>query len=228
MQFTMVSNANCESVCEALRTRFAGQARNPVNLHTEFIAQAGQTKHLREEQPVEQANLVIGFRTGAKAINSNHYAMRVMDDMFGGGVYSKLFVNVREKMSLCYRIRSYFLRHKGILLVRAGIDTDQFEKARDAIFDMLSKMQAGEFTDDDLAVSKRALCDSYSTTADLPESLARWYGSSLVSGEFITPEDACAGVNTVSREQVITAAKQVTLDTVYLLAAKKSEEAADA
>jgi len=224
MQLTMVSNATCHGICEALRARFAGQARVPVALATAFIKTAGEIKTITEEQAVEQANLVLGLRAGVSDAAENHYALRVMDDLFGGGVYSKLFVTVREKMSLCYRVRSYLHRFKGLLLVRAGIDGEKFEETRDAVLLMLAQMQAGEFSDEDLATAKRALCDSYATMADLPESLANWYFASLISGEFTTPEEACAGVNAVTREQVVAAAQGVTLDTVYLLAAKKSEE----
>jgi len=221
MQLIMVSTAGCEGVCAALKARFIKQARNPIMPQTEFIAQAGESKSVREEQPVEQANLVIGLRAGVQEAAEKQYALRVMDDIFGGGVYSKLFVNVREKMSLCYRVRSYFYRYKGVIMVRAGIDTEKFEEARDAIFEMLRQMRAGEFTDEDLATSQRALCDHFTTVEDLPESLANWYSTSLVSGQFITPEAACARVKAVTREEVIEAANGVTLDTVYLLAAKK-------
>ena len=221
MQLTMVSNAGCEGVCEALKKRFGGQPRRPVMPVTEFIAQAGEEKSVREEQPVEQANLVIGLRAGVHEADEKQYALRVMNSLFGGGVHSKLFLNVREKMSLCYMVYSGFHRFKGIVSVHAGIDNEKFDQARDAILDMLRQLQDGEFTDEDLAMAQRSLCDSYTTAEDLPESLAGWYSPALVSGQFGTPEEACARVNAVTRAEVIAAAQGVTLDTVYLLAAKK-------
>ena len=224
MQLTMVSNASCEGVCKALKARFAGLKRKPVMPQTEFIATAGELKSIREEQLVEQANLVMGFRAGINSASEQHYALRVMNDCFGGSIHSKLFMNVREKMSLCYMIYAAFHRFKGIITVHAGIDNEKFDQARDAILDMLKQMQAGEFSDEDLANSQRGLCDTFTTAIDLPESLANWYSSSLISGQFSTPEEACAQVNAVTREQVIAAAKGVMLDTVYLLAAKKEDK----
>jgi len=221
MQLTMVSNAGCEGVCATLKLRFEKQVRNPVMPVTEYIAQVGESKSVREEQQVEQANLVIGFRAGVGEFAEKQYPLRVMVDLLGGGVYSKLFLNVREKMSLCYMIYAGFHSYKGVMTVHAGIDSEKFEQARDAILEMLRQVQAGEFTEEDLATSQRSLCDSYSTMNDLPESLAGWYRSCLITGECVTPEDACARVNAVTRDEVIDAAKGVTLDTVYLLAPKK-------
>ena len=51
---------------------------------------------------ITQAKLVIGLRSGMTHAEDDYFAFRVMTDIFGGGPYSRLFLNVREKMSLCY------------------------------------------------------------------------------------------------------------------------------
>ena len=224
MQLTMVSNAGCEGVCMALKARFADQMRKPIMPATEFIASAGEVKTIREEQPIEQANLVMGLRVGVNDADEKQTALRVMNSLFGGGVHSKLFLNVREKMSLCYMVYAGLHRFKGIITVHAGIDNEKFDEAREAILEMLRQMQAGEFTDEDLAMAQRSLCDTYATMADLPEDMASWYGVGLLAGEFPTPDEACARVNAVTRDEVVNAAQGVSLDTVYLLAAQKEDD----
>ena len=73
-----------------------------AELHTEFVASASEVKRVSEEMPVKQGKLVLGMRAGMVDVDDNYHAIKVMCDIFGGGVYSKLFNNVREKMSLCY------------------------------------------------------------------------------------------------------------------------------
>ncbi|MCL2195572.1 MAG: insulinase family protein, partial [Oscillospiraceae bacterium] len=176
MQLTMVSNAASEPICAALRERFATQQREPVQPQTQFIPTPGDVRNFREEQQIEQAKLMIGFRAGVNSASENDYALRVAVDLFGGGAHSKLFLTVREKLSLCYHVSAQPHRYKGLVMVRAGIDTEKFDEAREAILDMLAQLQTGDFTDEDLATSQRSMCDSYTTYTDLPETLAAWYG----------------------------------------------------
>jgi len=227
MQFTFVGNNDgtepdgSGAVCDAIARRFAGQSRAPVELRTEFIPAAGEEKFVREEQPIEQAKLFIGFRAGMKDERDRQYAMRVMADLFGGGPYSKLFLNVREKMSLCYACSARLERLKGVLIVRSGVDTDKAAQARDAILEQLRLMQAGGFTDEELNTSKRSLRDFFLTVGDTPEKLAAWYSMGLLTGEYPGAEDVCGRMDAVTRDEVIAAAQGVSLDTVYLLAARK-------
>ena len=221
IQFTLVADSDGQAVCEAIAARFAGQARNPVMPVTEFIKTAGEEKFIREEQPIEQAKLFIGLRAGMADRRDRLYAMEVMADMFGGGPYSKLFLNVREKMSLCYAVGARLNALKGVVVVRAGIDTEKADEARAAILDQLQMMREGEFTDEELATSIRSMCDSLRTVADTPETLATWYSRGLVRGEHLSPEEMCELISAVTRKDVIAAAKGVTLDTIYLLAAKE-------
>jgi len=223
IQFTLVADADGEAVREAIAARFAGQARNPFMPQTEFIFAAGEEKFVREEQPIEQAKLFLGLRAGMKDMRDKQYPLWVMTDLFGGGPYSKLFLNVREKMSLCYAVGAQFVRYKGLLVVRSGIDTEKAPQARAAILDQLEAMRTGDFSDEELATSVRSLCDSIRTVADTPESLANWYSTGLVRGEHLSPEDTCARIEAVARDEVVEAARGVTLDTIYLLAAKEKE-----
>lgn len=45
-----------------------------------------------------------------------------MTDVFGGGPYSRLFMNVREKLSLCYYCSARLIRGKGIIVIQSGIE----------------------------------------------------------------------------------------------------------
>jgi len=226
IQFTLVADSNGQAVREAIAARFAGQTRNPVMPQTEFVFAAGEEKFVREEQPIEQAKLFIGLRAGMKDHRDHLYAMEVMVDLFGGAPYSKLFLNVREKMSLCYAVGARLQALKGIVVVRAGVDTEKAPEAKAEILRQLQLMQNGDFTDEELATSIRSLCDGVRSGADNPEYQARWYAAGLVTGEFISREEWCERAAAVTRDEVIAAAQGVTLDTIYLLAAKEDKEVA--
>jgi len=226
IQFTLVADSDGEAVREAIAQRFTGQARNPSMPQTEFIFTAGEEKFVREEQPIEQAKLFIGLRAGMADRCDKLYAMEVMADLFGGGPYSKLFLNVREKMSLCYAVGARLNALKGLVVVRAGVDTEKADETKAEILRQLQLMRDGEFTDEELDTSIRSQCDGVRSGADNPEYQASWYsmyGIGMYEEDPISREDFCARIEAVTREEVIAAANGVTLDTIYLLASKNEE-----
>lgn len=214
---------------EALvRTRLGALSdRAPAELSTVFVERCDDVTEVTEEQDVNQSKLVLGFRTGMRDRDDDFYARRVMADLFGGGPYSRLFTNVREKLSLCYYCSARLQRQKGLLVVQSGIERKNRDVALNEILRQLHILQAGEFSDEELTASKKALCDAFAGVGDTPEGLDVYYAQ-FADGEVATPEALTAGLSAVTREDVVRAANALTLDTVYLLAGNDEEEAENA
>lgn len=197
--------------------------RAPAEIHTVFVESAEDVTEVTEEMDVNQSKLVLGFRTGMRDRDDGYFAMRLMTDLFGGGPYSRLFMHVREKLSLCYYCSARLDRNKGIVMVQSGIERKNKDAALSEIKKQLKVMQNGEFTDEEFAASKAALCDAFRGLGDTPEGLDVYFAQSL-DGAVCTPEDMVKGLAAVTREDVVRAAKSLTLDTVYLLAGKEEAE----
>lgn len=198
--------------------------RKPAALEAVFVTKADEIRYFKEEMDVNQAKLVIGLRAGMENSNDNYFAYRVMTDIFGGGPYSRLFLNVREKMSLCYYCGARLIREKGIILIQSGIEEENYEKALSEILNQLDIMKNGEFTDEDFNSSIIALCDAFKGVEDSPVAVCNFYSSQEADNEIISGEEFAKKIGAVTREQVIECAKRVSVDTVYLL---KGEEKAN-
>ncbi len=198
--------------------------RNPATLETIFVTKADETRYFTEEMDVNQAKLVIGLRAGMENENDNYFAYRVMTDIFGGGPYSRLFLNVREKMSLCYYCGARLNREKGIIFIQSGIEEENYEKALAEILNQLDIMKKGEFTDEDFKSSIIALCDAFKGVEDSPVSVCNFYSSQEFDEEVISGEEFAKKIGAVTREQVIECAKKVTVDTVYLLKGEENND----
>ena len=186
-------------------------------LRTEFLTESYGSQTVRESQDVKQGKLVIGFRAGMTYEMDNYPAIRLMTAIFGGGTFSKLFMNVREKMSLCYYCSARLVRHKGLLIVESGIEPENAEKALDAIRQELDAVRAGDFTDETLAQAKRYLRDSFRSVTDSNFSTLSWLRQFGASAVFQTPDELADAIDRVSREEVIVAASLVSEDTVFIL-----------
>lgn len=173
--------------------------RRPAELSTVFIEKAGDIRYFNEEMDVNQAKLVIGLRTGMKNANDDYTAFRVMTDIFGGGPYSRLFLNVREKMSLCYYCNARLLREKGIIFIQCGVEKENCEQAVKEILNQLDIMKNGEFTDEDFASSISALSDAYRGVGDTPSSICTFFGSHIFDENAADGKEIAERIERVTR-----------------------------
>ncbi|MDR1735097.1 MAG: insulinase family protein [Oscillospiraceae bacterium] len=221
----MVSSDGFEFVESKLREGFAAINRKPVQPETLYVtAPKGEIKYVRETQEVEQGKLVMGFRLGMADKDDRWLAMRLALTIFGGGVYSGLFRNVREKLSLCYYCSARPHRYKGIALVESGVDTLKEDEAKTAILNELSYIQQGLFEDSLIEDAKRDIADGLQRAADSPEIIADWYARQICESNLESPAAYEARINAVTLEEVLDAAQGIRLDTVYFLASANAGE----
>ena len=178
-------------------------------------------KTVFEKMDVKQGKLVMGFSCEMYGDDDLSLPLMVMCDIFGGGPYSRLFSNVREKMSLCYYCSASSVRYKGLLTVDSGVEMDNAEKAQQEILNQLEIMQKGEFTDFEFESSIKSICDSLKGHYDSQNSLDLWYALKINNQNLYSPEDIAEKIKKITREDVIYAAKGVKLHTIYKLLPKE-------
>lgn len=174
-------------------------------------------RFVEEAMSVNQGKLAIGLRTGINIDDPMYFALLVGNSIFGAGAHSKLFNNVREKLSLCYYASSRLDKFNAVMVVSSGIEFENYEKARDEIFVQLDSVKNGDFTDEELSIAKSFIINSYNSYLDSPYMLKDYYYSMQFSKNVCPLEEAVARVEEVSREDVIEAVKNVSADTVYFL-----------
>lgn len=225
IQVNVVGDCDEEVVSQLINKKLEKINRHDIyNLETEIVEKASDVKKVEERLPINQGKLVMGYRVGAKNQDEDFIAMRVMVDLFGGAPYSKLFMNVREKMSLCYYCSSRLFRQKGVMMVQSGIEEENKEKAIKEIGNQLKMMQDGEFTQDELNSSVAGLTDTLFRVSDTPEDVDAWACLQIVEKEFQTPQVIAQEIKDVTADQVKQVAKKITLDTIYMLSKIEEEE----
>ena len=184
-------------------------------------------RYFTEELPVTQGKLSIGFRLGEVMDDPNPAALHVMNAIFGGCVTSKLFMNVREKLSLCYYASSMMVLSKGIMIVSSGIDFDKYDAALNEILSQLKAVQAGDFTDEELQTARRSVAAELRTYMDSEADLEHYWLTRNLQGDRTDPMELSEQVNAVTREDVIQAASTIVCDAVYFLKGDGYEEEED-
>lgn len=182
-----------------------------------------EVREFSEQMEISQGKLVLGFRTFHSSLCENIAALRVMTDIFGGSPYSKLFTVVREKMSLCYYCAARLYAAKGLMLVDSGIEIENAAAARKGILEQLELMKEGKIPDEILEASKIGLTDAIRSVEDTSGSIEVWYASRLLEKELPTPADFINDIESVTKQQIVDFAKDIELDTVYLLKGKEGK-----
>ena len=147
----------------------------------------------------------------------------VATDIFGGGPYSRLFSNVREKMSLCYYCSASSVRAKGLLIVESGVEFKDAKKAQKEILNQLDVIKKGEFTDFEYESSLKSIKDSLMGYDDSQSSLDLWYALKIANKEIYSPQRIAEKITQITREDVVNAARGIRLHTVYKIVAKETE-----
>ncbi len=198
----MLSDAFAEIEREPVNVSF----KNPSVLKSEVC-------RAEEKLDVNQCKMVLAFKSDSDDID----ALRLMNVIYGGTPFSKLFLNVREKMSLCYYCAGNFNRFKKTVLVDCGVEEENIEKAEKEIINQLEEIKKGNFTDEEINNSVLYLANTFKGIGDTTSSYINWYFNCYSTDEMTTPEEEAEKFTKISRERIIEAAKSVKLDTVYVM-----------
>ncbi len=183
-----------------------------------------EIKRVTEPMPVSQSKLCIGFNCGVEPTSEEYYDLMLFTCIYGGSPFSKLFNNVREKLSLAYYVFSATDRQKGCMKISSGIEADKLEAAYDEIMVQLDKMKKGEFTEDEIVSAKKYLATGMNSVKDSLAATENFYMSQIVLGCDETVDETLERVNKVSREGIVKVANKIQEDTIYFLKGAISNE----
>lgn len=212
-----VGSAQPELVARKLMNIFRDIPRDLLQLpdHTPFRDGGGGS--YTETMDVAQGKLSMGFVTPIINRRKDFVPMQVFNTVFGAGMTSKLFANIREKQSLCYSIGSGYYGSKGIVTVSAGIDSAMEPKVRQEILNQLEACQRGDITQEELTAAKEAILSGLRAVYDSPGAIEGYEFSAAIGRLALTVEEYRRAVEAVTVEQVAQAAETVRLHTTYFL-----------
>ena len=209
----------------AFRAAFAGLPngeRRPVPQTQVVNSPAGPVRRFQDAMDVGQGKLILGFRTGGSFRSQKSIARGLLfNAIYGGTTTSKLFLHVREKLSLCYFANSSLAQNKGILQVYSGVEFANFQKAEEEILAQLAACQKGEISQEEWEAARRSVMGSLRTTLDAQGRLEEYWLNRFVSGTDFPPEALAEEVDRVTLDQVVETAQKIQLDSIYTLRGKE-------
>lgn len=170
-----------------------------------------------EDYPATQGKLTLGLRTGLTGADEAYPALMLYAAVLGGYTGSRLFVNVREKLSLCYYASATLDKVKGLLMIASGIENDKYDEALGEILRQMEDLHTGGLTRDELERARRTLISQIRSLGDSPLSLENYWHRQAVADFTTTPEQLIDKLERVERGQVMAVGRQVALDLICFL-----------
>ena len=208
-----------EAVTKVLQAALAELPRAEVfvPVGTTPAPQARPVQEKTERLDVTQGKLSLGFFTDITAKDPRYPALVLAATVFGGGATSKLFTNVREKMSLCYYASASFEKFKGVLSVSSGVEFSKLETAKTEILRQMEACKAGDITDDELESARGYLVSDLKIAMDSPGRLDDYYMGQILLEQDGTMQDLASAIARVTKQEAAEAIQALRLDTIYAL-----------
>ena len=182
-----------------------------------------QVQRKTETQDVNQCKMIMAFKSPCRDV----YVAKVFAAVLGGTPFSKLFSNVREKMSLCYYCSAAYSDLKGTMVVSSGVSRENIEKAEKAVLEQLKAVQNGEFTQQELENAETYLCTGFKSNNDSIYRMAEYYIAQNTRGTAYPPEEVCRIFKGITKQQVIDCAKTFVYDSFYVMQTPDDETGVD-
>ena len=190
--------------------------RNPVIAKEEKVEKSAEINIINDNMDVSQGKLVIGLSTNEEK-RDDIYTALMYNAILGGGSNSKLFQNVREKEGLAYTAGSSYIRTKGIIFIRAGIEIDKYDKAVEVIKEQLQQMKNGDFSDEDIDNSRKLLLAGIKNIPEEQDTEITYYLGQELAGTDISIDEYENKVKEVSKQDIIDLANKISINTIYFL-----------
>ena len=204
----------------------AAERKGAVLPKTQVIYRAGTPREVIEPVEAAQGILAMGFRTGTVLADADYLSFLLFIRIFSASPMSKLFMNVRERLSLCYFCYASLDGLKGTMLAVAGIKNENKEIAQREILAQLKEIVEGNISDDEMHCAKESLFNTYRAIYDNPSGVESWYLTRACAGLIASPEESSEALLRLTKEDVMAVAAKITLDTVYFLRGTAEEEEA--
>ncbi|MGL4914100.1 MAG: EF-P 5-aminopentanol modification-associated protein YfmF [Romboutsia sp.] len=210
---------NEKEVVDIISKNFTFEREEIINIpREEFKKEIKEVKIIEDKMDITQGKLVMGYRANIDYKDESlYYPLVVGSNVLGGGPHSKMFVNIREKESLCYYIHSSVEKYKAILYISSGIETQNYDKTVDLVKKQIESIKLGEISHDEIENSKSGLINSMKSLADSIGGMSDFYFAQGMGKTNSTIETMIENIAKVEVKDIVKAFEKIELDTVYFL-----------
>lgn len=161
-------------------------------------------RNIVRTKDIEQVQLVATFK-GIDVMDESVYSLLVFNNIFGSGMSSRLFQNIREKRGLVYSISAGHSAYvnTGVFDISAGMSPDSLGEVAELISNEIRTVKRDKLSADEVAKSKEQLKGNYILSSESTGARMQGAGRSMLLGKpILTQEEAIKKIEAVNRDSV--------------------------
>lgn len=211
MIIALAGNFKQENLEELVEKHWSKLPNHKFGTYEAGVHKQNKPKLIVQNKVTEQAHMIVGF--GAYSYKSKYnYPLRLMSAVLGGGMSSRLFLRIRERMGLAYYVSSSYNNYldSGSFNIQAGLKVSAGPKALEVILDELRKMRDKGVTPAELKKAKDYIKGKIALAMEDPHDKMEWYlGQEAFLGRTRTIKQMFEELDTITREDVLKVAQDV-------------------
>ena len=217
-----IEEIKLNKIIENLKERQPNYIVNNSNMSKESSDE--EPKIVEEKMQINQGKLILGLDTFTQKTNKEFinnpirkFATSVYNIILGGSANSKLFQNVREKASLAYTAGSNYIRVKDNIIIKSGIEIENYDKALGLMKEQLEEIKNGKFSEEEVENAKKLIISTVGSIPDSQDAEITYYLGQELSDKNISIDEYVENIKKVTKQDVINVAKEIAVNTIYFL-----------
>lgn len=202
---------NTSKILAAITRDFSKLKRGNPAKPISFTAKQAAPRVAVKEKKTDQTQLMLGVPAYPYG-HKDEYVLSVLATILGGGMSSRLFLEVREKRGLAYSVHAWIEKYPdtGYLAVQAGVEHAKLEKTVATILTELRKIKKTRVSSIELQKAKSYLKGTKTLSLETSDEIAGNAASSLINtGKIRLLEDTLKGIDAVSAQDVQRVARDI-------------------
>ena len=220
----LIGNINMDEAVKITKDNFKCHVIK-LNKPSLIVGNKLRKKPLQVEEKADfiQSTLVMIYNISSLEKELKDSAFHVFNYLFAaGGISAKLYQKLRVENSLCYSVKSLYLKYDELLIIEVSLDKKNVSKAEKLIKKTLKEMINGKFSEEELNDAKKNLVFSLKMSSDNNISILNNYIFHYLD-ELPLIEDRIKNIQEVKREDLIKCGKHLVLNTIYIQNPSKNE-----
>ena len=215
----VICNKEKQEVIDCVNKYFVSEkllSRDNIYIPQKTILNSNNKKNIvNEKMDVVQGKLIMGLNVINNQLDL--YDLTIYNAILGVGCNSKIFKNVREKEHLVYSAGSSYIPAANMILIKAGIEINKYDKAVSVIKEQLDDIKNGNITQREFEDAKQVIISSYKTLIDEQAKTINYYMNQEILSRNISIEEAIEKIQAVKLEDVINVSNYININTIYFL-----------
>lgn len=220
----IIGNVNMDKIVSIIKDNFQNRViklnKPKMTVENNCVKKANKVS---SESEFVQSTLVMIYNIKNLTKKQKDIDFHVFNYLLGsGGITSKLYKNLRTDNSLCYGVKSLYLKYDELLIVEVSLDKSNLKLAEKLIKKSVKSMQDGDFSDEMLEDAKKNLRFSLEMGQDNNVAILNNLIFNVFD-ELPLPEMRINSILEIEKEDILKCAKSLELNTIYIQNEKESK-----